>query len=105
MAFVLTMKATGTCSHAADAKPVAGNPRVKIDGSPVLTVATQFTVSGCPNLAGTSPFPCAVAMFPAGAARVKVMGVPVLLDTSTATVLPTGVTLKLTNPQQRVKGQ
>ena len=103
MAFVLTTKATGKCSHAADAKPTTGNPRVKIDGAPVLTIATQFTVLGCPNVVGSSPFPCAIAMFPAGSARIKVMALPVLLDTSRPTVVPTGVSLTLTSPQQRVK--
>ena len=103
MAFILTTKATGTCSHAADARPTTGNPRVKIDGAPVLTIASQFAVQGCPNVVGTSPFPCAIGTFPAGSARIRVMKLPVLLDTSQPVVLPTGVTLTITSPQQRVK--
>lgn len=105
MAFVLTTKATGKCSHAADALPTTGNPRVKIDGAPVLTIASQFAVQGCPNVVGNSPFPCAIAMFPVGSARIKVMKLPVLLDTSHATIVPTGAGLTISNPQPRVKGQ
>lgn len=104
MAYLLDKTATGQCTHGASAQPLVGNPRVKLNGNPVLTVATQFAISGCPNVVGTSPFPCVLGMFAAGATRVKVMGTPVLLDTSQATNVPTGVTITLTNPQQRVKG-
>jgi len=105
MAFLLNMRATGKGSHGAEAKPTTGNPRVKIAGSEVLTVATQFTVQSCSNVVASSPFPCVIAMFPQGATRVKVGGMAVLLDSSTATILPTGVTLEITNPQKHVKGE
>ena len=104
MAYLLDETITGQCTHGGSARPLAGNPRVKINGAPVLTVATQLAISGCPNVVGPSPFPCVLGAFTAGAARVKVMGVPVLLDTSQAINTPTGVTVTLTHPQQRVKG-
>lgn len=104
MAYVLDQNVIAQCTHGGSAKPLAVNPRVKINGTPVLTVASQFAVSGCPNMIGTSPFPCVLATFTAGATRVKVAGIPVLLDASQATTTPTGVSLTLTSAQQRVKG-
>jgi uncharacterized Zn-binding protein involved in type VI secretion len=104
MAYLLDQNVIAQCTHGGSAKPLAGNPRVKINGTPVLTVASQLAVSGCPSMIGTSPFPCVLAAFAAGAARVKVAGQPVLLDSSQATTTPTGVSLTLTSAQQRVKG-
>ncbi|MBX3158035.1 MAG: hypothetical protein KF773_18850 [Deltaproteobacteria bacterium] len=106
MAYLLNKDVVAQCSHGGPAQPIAGNPRVKVGGAEVLTVATQFSVSGCSNNpTGTSPLPCVLGTFPAGATRVKVGGVPVLLDSGSATVVPTGASLTLANPQQRVKGQ
>jgi hypothetical protein len=104
MAFLLHDKATGKCSHGASAKPLIGNPRVKLGGQAVLTVASPFIVASCPNLVGTVKFPCVIGVFGKGATRVKVMGQPVLLDTSRATNVPTGVSTTITSTQSRVKG-
>lgn len=104
MPYLLDENTTSMCSHGGSAQPIAGNPRVKINGAPVLTVATQLAVTGCPNVVGTSPLPCVLAAFPAGATRVKVMGAPVLLDSSAATVTPTGASITIANAQRRVKG-
>ena len=104
MAYLLDQNTTAQCSHGGSAQPIVGIPRVKLGGSPVLTVASQFVVSGCPNAPGGAQLPCVLATFAQGATRVKVMGNPVLLDSSPATTMPTGVTLTITPPQQRVKG-
>lgn len=104
MGFLLHDKAAGRCSHGGSAKPVVGNPRVKLGGQPVLTVASPFTVASCPNMAGSTKIPCLIGVFAKGATRVKVMGQPVLLDTSKATNLPTGASTKITSTQGRVKG-
>jgi hypothetical protein len=104
MAFLVHDKATGKCSHGASAKPLIGNPRVKLDGQPVVTVASPFVISNCQNVVGTMKFPCILGVFAKGATRVKVMGLPVLLDTSTATNFPTAVSTKITSTQSRVKG-
>lgn len=104
MPFLLDKNTVAQCTHGGSAQPLAGNPRVKIDGAPVLTVATQLAVSGCPNVAGTSPFPCVLGAFAAGATRVKVMGMPVLLDSSQAINTPTGASVTIVNTQRRVKG-
>ena len=105
MPCILDKNAIAQCSHGGAAQPIIGNPRVKLSGSEVLTTGTQFSVSACPNIVGTANVPCILGMFASGATRVKVMGMPVLLDSSQATNLPTGATLVITNPQQRVKGQ
>jgi len=104
MGLLLHDKATGLCSHGGSAQPLAGNPRVKLGGQPVLTVASPFAVSGCPNTVGPVPFPCLLGVFASGATRVKVMGLPVLLDTSKSTNLPTGASTTITSTQARVKG-
>jgi hypothetical protein len=104
MAFLLHEQTTGKCSHGASAKPLIGNPRVNLGGQPVLTVASPFVISNCLNVAGTVRFPCVLGVFAKGATRVKVMGLPVLLDTSKPTNLPTGASITITNTQSRVKG-
>jgi hypothetical protein len=104
MAFLLHDKATGKCSHGGSARPLIGNPRVKLGGQPVLTVASPFAISSCPNMVGTAKFPCVLGVFAKGATRVKVMGLPVLLDTSKPTNVPTGVSTTITGTQARVKG-
>ena len=105
MGYLLNQSSTGNCAHAGNAKPITGNPRVKINGSPVLTVVSQLSHAGCPNNpTGVSPLPCAIAMYATGASRVKVMNMPVLLDTSTSTNIPTGASTMITQKQTRVKG-
>jgi hypothetical protein len=104
MAFLLHDKAIGKCSHGGSAKPLIGNPRVKLSGQAVLMVVSPFVISNCPNMAGASKFPCIVGLFAKGTTRVKVMGLPVLLDTSKPTNLPTGASTTITSTQARVKG-
>jgi hypothetical protein len=106
MGYLLNTSASGTCPHGGSAQPTAGSPRVKVGGAPVLTVTSQFTISGCNNvIPGPSPFPCVTAMFAAGATRVKAGGLPVLLADSQSINIPTGVPTTVINTQMRVKGQ
>lgn len=106
MGYLLNQSATGMCTHAGNATPITGNPRVKVGGAPVLTVMSQVSVAGCPNNpTGVSPLPCVIGMYATGAGRVKVMGNPVLLDSSTTTNIPTGASTTITKTQTRVKGQ
>jgi len=105
MAYLLNESATGTCSHGGSATPIVGNPRVKIAGSAVLTVMSQLSIAGCSNNpTGSSPLPCLIALFALGATRVKVMGMAVLLDSSSPTNIPTGASTTISEPQTRVKG-
>ena len=105
MAYLLTKAATGTCSHGATATPISGNPRVQVGGSPVLTLASLFSIAGCQNRpTPLTPLPCVIAMFTSCATRVTVMGVPVLLSSSSTTNIPTGASTKVNEPQTSVKG-
>jgi len=104
MAFLLHQQARGQCSHGASASPIAGNPRVKLGGQPVLTTASVFAIKSCPNMLGSVKFPCVIGVSPTGAARVKVMGFPVLLDSGKPRNLPTGATTTIAKTQTRVKG-
>jgi hypothetical protein len=107
MAYPLNERAAELCSHGGDAKPIpsTGNPRVRVAGAPVLTVMSPLVIAGCPNNpTGLSPLPCVLGMFASGATRVKVMGMPVPLDSSAPTNLPTGASATTTQRQTRMKG-
>lgn len=105
MAYLLNAALSGICSHGGNASAIVGNPRVKVDGSPVLTIASQLSIAGCTNNpSGTSPMPCTLATYSVGATRVKCMGVAVLLDSSSSTNIPTGASTTITKAQSRVKG-
>jgi len=103
---LLDDNATVLCAHGASAKALTPNPRVKAAGAPTLTIASQFQVSGCPNVApGGSPLPCQTASFIAGATRVTSGQQPVLLADGKALAVPTGTPLSIVVTQIRVKGQ
>lgn len=107
MAYPLNETTSGTCSHSGNAQPIpgTGSPRVRIAGTPVLTVMSPLMIAGCPNNpTGVSPLPCVLGMFASGATRVKVMGMPVPLDSSSPTNIPTGASETTTKRQARVKG-
>lgn len=104
-AYILHQGATVMCMHGGQASPGAPNPRVKVGGQMVVTQPTPYTVSGCsmptPS-AGNGP--CVTGQFITGAIRVKVGGMPVLLQNSQAVCVPTGTGLNITVTQLRVKG-
>jgi hypothetical protein len=107
MAYLLNENAAEICSHGGDARslPGTGNPRVKIAGSPVLTVMSQLSITACPNNpTGVSPLPCVLAVFASGASRVRVMNMPVLLDARPPTNTPTAASATVVTLQARVKG-
>jgi hypothetical protein len=109
---LLTQASGTTCPHTAPSSPVPSSPRVLAGGAPVLTVADQFPVAGCPFQvpvgAGTKPQPCVRIQWLVPAARVLVNGQPALLATSTglamsAEGIPAGPPI-VTAPQPRVVG-
>lgn len=104
MGYLLTTDVKALCTHGGSAQATAPMPRVKLGGSPVLVVTTQFAISGCPNVVGTAPFPCVTSTVAVGASRVKALGNPVLLDTGKAVNVPTAASLTFIPPQTRVKG-
>jgi uncharacterized Zn-binding protein involved in type VI secretion len=103
--FIMHQGATVLCLHAGQAQPVAVSPRVSVAGQPVVTQPTLYTVAGCtlppPPVANG---PCVTAQWVTAATRVRVGGVPVLLQNSQAVCAPTGTGLNVVVTQVRVKG-
>jgi len=104
MGYVLTKNVAALCTHGGSAQGTAPMPRVKVSGTPVLVVSTQFAIAGCPNVVGTAPFPCILSSIAVGATRVKAMGQPLLLHSGTAVNVPTAASMTIVPPQTRVKG-
>lgn len=110
--FLVQVGATIQCPHAAQATITPTNQRVKACGSPVAVVTDMTAVGSCPFQVpigpGTKPQPCVKVLWQAPATRVKVMGQPVLLQSSTgacqsAEQIPQGPPVIATT-QVRVKG-
>lgn len=83
---LLYVGAVVSCSHAGPVTAQTGNSRVLVSGTPVVTAADAYPVSGCPFQvpvgAGTKPQPCARIQWTTPAARVLVNGQPAMLATS-----------------------
>jgi hypothetical protein len=102
--FVIVANATVLCSHGGQAKPTGVMPRVTIGGQPVVVQGPPFVVSGCampPPPSGNGP--CVTAVFSTAAVRVKAGGMPVLLQDSQATCVPTGTPVSVVFSQPRVR--
>lgn len=103
--FLLNVSSTVICVHGGQAKPTVPNPRVKVMGQPVVTQGPPYVVAGCVNPPPpVNVGPCIVGNWIAAALRVKVMGLPVLLQDSQAICVPTGTPLTVILAQPRVKG-
>lgn len=103
--FLLHVGASVQCAHAGQAMPTVSNPRVTVNGQPIVTVPAPFVVSGCPftTPAGV-PFPCVTAQWITAATRVTSNGMPLLLMDSQAICIPTGTPLMILLTQTRVSG-
>jgi hypothetical protein len=101
--FLVQVGATVLCAHAGQSQPVAPNPRVLAGGQPVVTQASPYAVAGC-ALTGTAVPPCVTGQFVKAALRVRVGGVPVLLQDSQSVCVPTGTPLQVVMTQLHVKG-
>lgn len=100
--FAVQLGATVICAHAGQAMPTAPNPRVKIAGQPVVTLASPYTVAGCALTSVPAP-PCVTGQFIVGATRVLVAGTPVVIQSGTSVCVPTGTPLQVLVTQLRVK--
>jgi hypothetical protein len=85
--FLLNSTAPVTCFHGTGKVTVAPlQTRVAVMGDFVATTANVITVAGClfqvPVPGGTKPQPCVTVKWPNVSGRVKVMGMPVLLQAS-----------------------
>jgi hypothetical protein len=93
--------ATVLCAHGGQAQPTVPNPRVTTGGQATVALSAPWTVAGCslpPNAGG----PCATAQWTAGTVRVTSMGQPLVIQSGSATCVPTGVPLSVTVAQVRV---
>lgn len=100
---------TGMCPHAGQINITTTNTRVKVSGQFVALANDNHLISGCPfTLPSGTPHPCVKVVWTVPASRVKVMGKPVVLKTSTgicqaADQAPQGAP-NITVTQTRVKG-
>ena len=103
--FLLNAGSTVICSHGGQAKPTVPNPRVRIMGMPAVTQGPPYIIAGCVNPPPPANVgPCITGIWILAALRVKVMGMPVLLQDSRSVCIPTGTPLNVILAQFRVKG-
>jgi len=101
---LLHVGATVMCVHGGQAQPTAPNPRVLVNGQPIVTQPAPYVVAGCVfNISG-APSPCVTAQWITAAVRVLSNGMPVLLMDSQAICAPNGTPLLITVVQPRVIG-
>ena len=104
MGYMLDTSSTVQCMHAGQAQAAGSNPRVKMNGQPIVTQTNSYTVSGCTMPSPTAGNgPCVSAQWTSAATRVKAGGTPVLTRDSQAICAPTGTGLMILNTQVRVK--
>ena len=77
---ILHTGAVVQCAHGIPAQIPPVQPRVLVSGQPVATSATQMLVAGCPFTASGKAQPCVTIRWLMPAARVQVLGQPVLLQ-------------------------
>lgn len=103
--FLLHLGAMINCAHKPGlAQPMAPYARVMVMKQPIVLQTTAYVVAGC-ALTGSPNPPCATAQWLSGATRVKANGVPVLLEDSQSTCVPTATPLSVATTQKKVKGQ
>ena len=102
--FLLHLGATVQCAHAGQAQPTVTNPRVTVNGQPIVMQPAPYAVTGCPFNVSGSPVPCITAQWVTGATRVLSNGMPVLLLDSQAICVPNGTPLMIIATQTRDTG-
>ncbi len=105
---LLTTASTVMCPHGGQARLATGNTQALADGAAVLLQTDVHVITGCPFVAAAAPSPCVSIRWVTAAARTKVNGVPVLLQSSVglcanALQVPQGTAL-VARTQQAVKG-
>ncbi|HYH08522.1 MAG TPA: hypothetical protein VEK11_15810 [Thermoanaerobaculia bacterium] len=102
----VTATTTVQCAHMGRGTPTTPNPRVSIQGQPVVTIASPYAIAGCPfTTPSGTPLPCVTAQFTTAATRVQAGGQPILLSDSQATTIPNGVPVIIVPAQTRVVAQ
>jgi hypothetical protein len=100
---LLQLGATVVCLHSGQGVPNAPDPRVTLSGQPAVTIASPYTIVGCP-FPPIFGGPCATGVFLTPATRVLIDGSPALLLSSQGICAPTGVPLIAMSAQPRVIG-
>ena len=104
MPALLTMNSVVLCAHGGVCKPTVPAVRVRVAGSPAVAQGTPWIVSGC-SLAATGGNGCATVSFQSASLRVKSNGMPLLLQTSAASGMPSGAPVNVIATQPRVNAQ
>lgn len=102
--FLLHLGASVLCAHGGQAQPTVPNPRVTVNGQPIVLMNAPYAIAGCPYTPGSSPMPCVTAQWVTGSTRITSNGIPVLLLDSQAVCVPNGTPLVITVTQTRVSG-
>jgi hypothetical protein len=105
MPFLLQVGAQVMCAHGGQCQPMVPYPRVTLNGQPAVQLPNPWVVAGCafpPPPAGNGP--CVTAMFMNGTTRVTGGGMPLLMQSSLATCVPTGTPATVVVTQTRVQG-
>ena len=100
---IVHLGATVLCSHGGQATPTANFPRVLVNGQPVVTQPTPYTVAACtlpPPTAANGP--CVTGQWLTGSVRVLAGGMPLVLMDSQSVCAPTGTPMIITMAQPRV---
>jgi hypothetical protein len=79
------------CPHGGRADAASAVSDLLLDGSPVLTGVSVFTVAGCPHTVGGVASPCTAVGFGPASHGVLADGAPVLLDTTPAQCFSAGL--------------
>lgn len=99
---ILHAGATVLCQHMGEATPNQFGARVFVDGNPIVTVGSAYTISGCSFVPPAGNGPCASAQWVVGALRVLSQGQFVAITTGVGICLPTGTLLVPQTSQTRV---
>lgn len=101
--FLLHLGADVTCLHQGFATPPRVDPRVLVDGQPVVPQPGPWVVAGCalPPPPGANG-PCVTGQWVTGSTRVLASGQPLLLFGGASVCAPTGTPLLVRRTQTRV---
>lgn len=89
---VITQQTTVMCGHGGTATQAPTQVRVKISGALAGVATDVYSVAGC-ALTGTGTPPCVVLQWLVPALRVKVQGIPLLLNSSMPLATGPGVVI------------
>ena len=85
--FIITADAQLVCPHTAGkAQAVLPDPRVKVSGSPIMTVQREYLIGTCPDTNSH----CLSASWQSGAQHVTASGLSVAIDSGASLVKPAG---------------